>query len=98
MASDDKTDRFRAIFEPEDIFERFVKNANASTEEALPRDDEPTGMVPNDHADTTVRPPPEAPAPVAPKAGSDAAASGPPPSALAPAAGAAARSACTAAS
>ncbi|HBQ10356.1 MAG TPA: hypothetical protein DEF51_03890 [Myxococcales bacterium] len=79
MASDDKTDRFRAIFEPEDIFERFVKNANASTEEALPRDDEPTGMVPNDHADTTVRPPPEAPAPVAQKAGSGDAASGPPP-------------------
>lgn len=42
---DDKTDRFRAIFEPEDIFERFVKNANASTEKLLPRDDEPTGRV-----------------------------------------------------
>lgn len=66
MTSDDKTDRFRAIFEPEDIFERFVKNANASTEEALPRDDEPTGMVRNEHADTVVagavlRPPPDEP-------------------------------------
>ncbi|HJL14540.1 MAG TPA: hypothetical protein RMH99_02720 [Sandaracinaceae bacterium LLY-WYZ-13_1] len=35
------------MFEPEDIFDRFVRNANASTEEAIPRDDEPTGRVPH---------------------------------------------------
>lgn len=45
MANDDRTDRFRPVFEPEDIFDRFVKNANASTEVKVPRDDEPTGVV-----------------------------------------------------
>lgn len=45
MSSDHKTDRFRPVFEPEDIFERFVKNANASTEGAKPREDEPTGQI-----------------------------------------------------
>jgi hypothetical protein len=48
LANDDRTDRFRPIFEPEDIFDRFVKNANASTEVKVPRDDEPTGVV--DHS------------------------------------------------
>ena len=58
MGSGDKTDRFRPIFEPEDIFDRFVKNANASVEEALPpRDDEPTGRVTTEHAKTAVRKP-----------------------------------------
>lgn len=47
MSRDDRTDRFRPVFEPEDIFDRFVRNANASTEEVLPRDDEPTGQVKN---------------------------------------------------
>jgi hypothetical protein len=45
MAADDRTDRFRPVFEPEEIFDRFVKNANASTEVRAPRDDEPTGVV-----------------------------------------------------
>lgn len=70
MASDDRTDRFRPVFEPEEIFDRFVKNANASTEARLPRDDEPTGLVTTgageprrggppswDHAITVVAPP-----------------------------------------
>ncbi len=52
MAADDRTDRFRPVFEPEEIFDRFVKNANASVEGRPPRDDEPTGVVtgePSDH-------------------------------------------------
>lgn len=69
MANDDRTDRFRPVFEPEEIFDRFVKNANASTEARLPRDDEPTGLVTGggeprrggpptwDHAITVVAPP-----------------------------------------
>lgn len=44
MAADDRTDRFRPVFEPEEIFDRFVKNAN-SAELRAPRDDEPTGVV-----------------------------------------------------
>lgn len=58
MGSGDKTDRFRPVFEPEDIFDRFVKNANASVEESLPpRDDEPTGRVTTEHAKTAVKRP-----------------------------------------
>lgn len=45
MAADERTDRFRPVFEPEEIFDRFVKNANASTDAKPPRDDEPTGVV-----------------------------------------------------
>ncbi|MGE0789272.1 MAG: hypothetical protein AB7S26_26600 [Sandaracinaceae bacterium] len=45
MANQEKTDRFRPVFEPEDIFDRFVKNANASTEPVRAREDEPTGRV-----------------------------------------------------
>jgi hypothetical protein len=44
MAAADRTDRFRPVFEPEEIFDRFVKNAN-SGEIHAPRDDEPTGVV-----------------------------------------------------
>ncbi|MEZ4338309.1 MAG: hypothetical protein R3B82_16940 [Sandaracinaceae bacterium] len=67
-----KTDRFRVLIEPEAIFDRFVKNANASTESALPDDDEVTGcvsreevLVPRggppawDHRVTVVNPDPE---------------------------------------
>ncbi len=43
-----KTDRFRVVIEPEAIFDRFVKNANASTETTLPDDDEITGCVSRD--------------------------------------------------
>ena len=43
-----KTDRFRTVFEPEAIFDRFVKNANASTETGLPDDDDVTGCIPRD--------------------------------------------------
>lgn len=43
--SGSKTDRFRVVIEPEAIFDRFVKNANASTELTLPDDDEITGCV-----------------------------------------------------
>ncbi|MCB9598434.1 MAG: hypothetical protein H6719_37315 [Sandaracinaceae bacterium] len=43
-----KTDRFRTVFEPEAIFDRFVKNANGSTELGLPDDDEVTGCVSRD--------------------------------------------------
>lgn len=45
---DDRTDRFRTVFEPEDIFDRFVKNANASVEEVLPADDDVTGCISRD--------------------------------------------------
>ncbi|MCC6877467.1 MAG: hypothetical protein IT378_24385 [Sandaracinaceae bacterium] len=45
MAGDDKTDRFRPVFEPEDIFERFVQNANADRDPPS-REDEPTGRTP----------------------------------------------------
>ena len=68
MGSNDKTDRFRPVFEPEDIFDRFVKNANASTEEKVPRDDEPTGRVPLERVrakakkESTVEPVPKPPA------------------------------------
>lgn len=48
MAADDRTDRFRPVFEPEEIFDRFVKNAN-SAEVRAPRDDEPTGVVESGH-------------------------------------------------
>jgi len=40
-----KTDRFRQVFEPEDIFDRFVQNANKSTEAKLPDDDDVTGCI-----------------------------------------------------
>jgi hypothetical protein len=50
MSNDDRTDRFRPVFEPEDIFDRFVKNANASVEAKTPRDDEPTGLVQGEEA------------------------------------------------
>ncbi len=73
MANEDRTDRFRPVFEPEEIFDRFVKNANASTEARLPRDDEPTGLVAHeprrggppswDHAVTVVAPPVSDPPP-----------------------------------
>lgn len=46
MATDDRTDRFQPVFEPEEILDRFVKNANA--EARAPRDDEPTGVVDNE--------------------------------------------------
>ena len=43
-----KTDRFRTVFEPEDIFDRFVKNANR-TKDAPPKDDdEVTGCTPRE--------------------------------------------------
>ncbi len=45
MGRDEKTDRFRPVFEPEDIFDRFVKNANASTDGVRTREDEPTGQI-----------------------------------------------------
>lgn len=45
---DDRTDRFRTIFEPEDIFERFVKNANVSVDEGLPDDDDVTSCISRD--------------------------------------------------
>ncbi|MFK7991412.1 MAG: tetratricopeptide repeat protein [Sandaracinaceae bacterium] len=48
MASDERTEQFRAIFDAEDIFDRFVKNANSrSGETRLRRDDEPTGQIKN---------------------------------------------------
>lgn len=43
MASDDRTDRYVPVFEPEEILDRFVRNANGAAR--APRDDEPTGMV-----------------------------------------------------
>jgi hypothetical protein len=45
MAKDDRTDRYRPVFEPEDIFDRFVKNANASSETQVPRDDDVTNVT-----------------------------------------------------
>ncbi len=53
MAADDRTDRFRPVFEPEEIFDRFVKNAN-SAELRAPRDDEPTGIVQSHEVRTVV--------------------------------------------
>lgn len=53
MSSHEKTDRFRPVFEPEDIFERFVKNANASTEGVKTREDEPTGQISAERAEAS---------------------------------------------
>jgi hypothetical protein len=93
MSADDRTDRFRPVFEPEDIFDRFVRNANASTDEVAVRDDEPTGRVrhgrggpPSWDHEITVRAPspaddetePGAPTPLGALAGEDAPPSGAP--------------------
>jgi hypothetical protein len=45
MTTDDRTDRFRPVFEPDEILDRFVRNANVEHQHRPPRDDEPTGVV-----------------------------------------------------
>ncbi|MBX3274478.1 MAG: hypothetical protein KF729_29705 [Sandaracinaceae bacterium] len=55
MGSGSKTDRFRAVFEPEAIFDRFVKNANASVEVATPDEDAITGCMSREEVQARTR-------------------------------------------